>query len=283
MFERYSEGARRVIFLARQEASRFGSAYIEPEHVLLGLVQEDRMLMQRFLPGVNYATVRREVAELLPQGTSVPVSVDLPLTKEARWILEHAAEEAARLGDPQIGAEHLLLGLLREPETYAAQLAHKHGAKLAEVRAELARGNGRPWAAAESHPGPAIKHTAATRATVEIHGAAWSADYVGAAVERCREYSWHWHKRPWQRRDIAVDRQNGSLSFDLTLARDGNHFELVKGGWKLDHCAICRWELCESEEEAHGKGYTNGRDWLCAECYEKFMSRPGAVPPMAID
>ena len=44
MFERYTEKARRVIFFARYEASQFGSPYIETEHLLLGLLREDKAL-----------------------------------------------------------------------------------------------------------------------------------------------------------------------------------------------------------------------------------------------
>lgn len=40
-FGRYTEKARKVIFYARYEASEFGSAYIESEHLLLGLLRED--------------------------------------------------------------------------------------------------------------------------------------------------------------------------------------------------------------------------------------------------
>lgn len=70
-----------------------------------------------------------------------------------------------------------------------------------------------------------------------------------------------------------INRQRGTMSFDLSLAEDAN-FELVKAGWRKDHCAICRWELYESEEAVHKIGYFNGRDWLCTECYEKFLARP---------
>jgi ATP-dependent Clp protease ATP-binding subunit ClpC len=49
MFERYTEKARRIIFFGRYEASRFGSPYIETEHLLLGLLREDKALANRFL------------------------------------------------------------------------------------------------------------------------------------------------------------------------------------------------------------------------------------------
>ena len=72
-----------------------------------------------------------------------------------------------------------------------------------------------------------------------------------------------------------IARNEGTISFDLYLAEDAPNFELVKAGWKKDHCAICRWELIEtSTDAAHSEGYTNGRDWLCTECYEKFWGKP---------
>ena len=62
MFERYTEKARRVIFFARYEAAQFGGAFIETEHLLLGVLREDQDLALRFLgPGVA-----RSVAEALP-------------------------------------------------------------------------------------------------------------------------------------------------------------------------------------------------------------------------
>ena len=54
MFERYTEKARRVIFFARYEASMFGSSYIETEHVLLGLLREDRYGLQCVLDSGSY-------------------------------------------------------------------------------------------------------------------------------------------------------------------------------------------------------------------------------------
>jgi len=101
-------------------------------------------------------------------------------------------------------------------------------------------------------------------------------DHVHDVVIRLREHPWHWHKSPWKPRDIVIARIDGTISFDLSLAEDTKNFDLVKEGWQKDHCAICRWELIETSTDAmHTKGYTNGRDWLCTECYEKFWGEPG--------
>src|SRR5437660_11807959 len=63
MFERYTEKARRVIFFARYEASQFGAPAIEPEHLLLGLMREDKTLTGRFFPRaqVSIESIRMEI------------------------------------------------------------------------------------------------------------------------------------------------------------------------------------------------------------------------------
>ena len=62
MFERYTEKARRVIFFARYEASQYGSPYIETEHLLLGLMREDKALANRFLRSHgSIESIRKEI------------------------------------------------------------------------------------------------------------------------------------------------------------------------------------------------------------------------------
>jgi hypothetical protein len=116
-----------------------------------------------------------------------------------------------------------------------------------------------------------------SRGAIEIHGVASQCRYDvrDRRPALSHMYSWHWDKRAWTNVDIVVAKKTGKVSFDLRLAEDSEHFELVKGGWKKDHCFICRWELFESQNDAdHGTGYTNGHDWMCAECYAKFWEHP---------
>ena len=56
-------------------------------------------------------------------------------------------------------------------------------------------------------------------------------------------------------------------------AYDQAEFELVRGGWKRNLCEICRWELCESDDEQHATGYTDGLRWICTECYDFLVRR----------
>ena len=138
MFERYTEQARRAIFFARYEASQFGSPYIETEHLLLGLLREDKALANRFLHShAAVESIRKQI-----EGHTAPrekVSVDLPLSHECKRVLAYGAEEAERLNHKHIGTEHLLLGLLREGKCFAAEILNECGLRLANIRQELRR------------------------------------------------------------------------------------------------------------------------------------------------
>src|SRR5881628_3021645 len=104
MFERYTEKARRVIFFARYEASQFGSPYIETEHVLLGVLREDKTLTHRFLrDDSSVELIRKQIEGATTIWEKVPTSVDLPLSNESKRVLAYSAEEAERLSQKHIG------------------------------------------------------------------------------------------------------------------------------------------------------------------------------------
>jgi uncharacterized damage-inducible protein DinB len=140
MFERYTEKARRVIFFARYEASQFGSPYIDSEHLLLGILREDKALANRLLRAQgSVESIHKQVEKNTAIREKVSTSVDLPLSNECKRVLAYAAEEAERLAHTHIGTEHLLLGLLREEKSFAAEMLHERGLRLPVVREELQR------------------------------------------------------------------------------------------------------------------------------------------------
>jgi ATP-dependent Clp protease ATP-binding subunit ClpC len=138
MFERYTEKARRSIFFARYEASQFGSSYIEPEHLLLGLLREDKGLANRFLRShAAIEAVREQIRAHTPPRESISTSVDLPLSHECKRALAYGAKESERLTANYIGTGHLLLGLLHEDRSYAAELLRERGVTLEGARTAL--------------------------------------------------------------------------------------------------------------------------------------------------
>ena len=145
MFERYTERSRRVIFFARYEALQYGSPVIAPEHILLGLMREDKTIGARFFAFRNSLTVdmvRREVEERIVVRDRIPQSAELHLSPETKRILFYASEESRGLKSRFIGPEHLLLGLVREENSIAAEILFQFGLRLQEVRDEVGRQSG---------------------------------------------------------------------------------------------------------------------------------------------
>jgi ATP-dependent Clp protease ATP-binding subunit ClpC len=140
MFDRYNQSARRVIFLAREEAMQYGSPYIESEHLLLGILRENDALANRLagkMGSVN--SFRREVEANTTVGRAVAGSREVPLSADSKRVLILAAEEADELGHTQIALAHFLLGILRVEKCIAAKILQVHGATLMTMREDTIR------------------------------------------------------------------------------------------------------------------------------------------------
>ncbi len=136
MFNRFTERARKVIILAKEEAKRFNHDYIGTEHLLLGLVREGEGVAATVLKslGVDLSQVRMEIEKLVQPGPASIISGDIPFTPQAKKAIELAMDEANAMGHNYIGTEHLLLGLIREGEGVAYQVLSNLGLDLNRVR-----------------------------------------------------------------------------------------------------------------------------------------------------
>jgi uncharacterized protein (TIGR03435 family) len=154
VFERFSEQARRVLFFARHEASLLGSLALDTEHLLLGLMREEKGLAPRLFAdaGIALADLREDVLRRVAGRPAVSPSVEIPFSAAAMRVLQHAEEESRRLSHDYIGPEHLLLGLLRERGSVAADRLVSRGLSLERVRARTVEllGDGEQ----RGHPGP---------------------------------------------------------------------------------------------------------------------------------
>jgi ATP-dependent Clp protease ATP-binding subunit ClpC len=139
MFDRFTDRAKKVMNLARQEAQRFNHEYLGTEHILLGLVQEGSGVAANVLKqmGIDLSKIRDEVEKIVKTGPSMVTMGQLPFTPRAKKVLELSLEEASNLGHNYIGTEHLLLGLIKENEGIAAQVLMNLGVKLEDVREEV--------------------------------------------------------------------------------------------------------------------------------------------------
>jgi ATP-dependent Clp protease ATP-binding subunit ClpC len=124
MFERYTEKARRAVFFARLEAIQFGSSYIEPEHLLLGLMHHTVGLS---FEAVTIDAIRAEIEKATPRGTPSPASADLPVSSAVKRAFRRAEKEADESGQVEIDVEHLLPGLLAEEDSIVPGILRKYG------------------------------------------------------------------------------------------------------------------------------------------------------------
>jgi ATP-dependent Clp protease ATP-binding subunit ClpA len=138
MFERFTDRARRVVVLAQEEARILNHNYIGTEHILLGLIHDGEGVATTVLEslGIPRELVRSRVEEIIGHGQA-PQSGHIPFTPRAKKVLELSLREALQLGHDYIGAEHILLGLIREGQGVAAQVLQKLGADLSRVRLKV--------------------------------------------------------------------------------------------------------------------------------------------------
>ncbi|MBI2081668.1 MAG: ATP-dependent Clp protease ATP-binding subunit, partial [candidate division NC10 bacterium] len=138
MFERFTERARKVIILAREEAIRLGHTFVGTEHLLLGLIREGDGLAVAILKklNVNMAAVKADVEKIVSVGSEVAPAGEIPFTPQAKKVLEYAISEARSLGHNYIGTEHLLLGLIREGEGTASLVLRDFGVTVASAKAQ---------------------------------------------------------------------------------------------------------------------------------------------------
>jgi ATP-dependent Clp protease ATP-binding subunit ClpC len=140
MFERFTDQARRVIVLAQEEAMLLNHDHIGTEHILLGLTHAGSGVAAQALQSLGIAqdAVRQQVQEVVGRGAPGSQSQDIPFTPQAKKALELAQREGVQFGHDYIGAEHILLGLLREGEGPAVQVLVRMGVDLNQVREQVA-------------------------------------------------------------------------------------------------------------------------------------------------
>jgi len=136
MFERFTDGARRAIFFARYDASTYGSAYIDTEHLLLGLLRESHKAGIRLQ--FSAAEVRADIEKRITIRERISTSVEVPLTRAAKQVLKFAVEEADASKRRRVAPQHLFLGLMRVEDSMAAQLLRERGVTLEDLRRQSA-------------------------------------------------------------------------------------------------------------------------------------------------
>jgi hypothetical protein len=138
LWQLFTERARRVTFIAQEEAAQLGEIYVGTEHLLLGLTRVPDSVGAQILVrlGISLESVENETRQQVTRGTANLGQI-MQLAPKAMKVIDLACEEARLLNNNYIGVEHLLLGLIREGEGLAAKVLVKLGADLERTRREV--------------------------------------------------------------------------------------------------------------------------------------------------
>jgi ATP-dependent Clp protease ATP-binding subunit ClpC len=138
LFERFTERARQVVVLAQDEARNLKHNYIGTEHLLLGVLREEKGFGARALAdlGVRIEEVRAQIARVVGEGDEV-ASGQIPFTPRAKKALEMSLREARSLGSNYIGTEHILLGIADTREGVAERVLLEFDVDAERIRAAV--------------------------------------------------------------------------------------------------------------------------------------------------
>ena len=134
-YELYTETARIVIFFARFEASRAGSPVIDTEHLLLGLIREEKALPHE-LPWLDadIESLRNDIESQMTIREKISPLTDTPLSDDSKRALTYAVEEGKELQHNYIHPAHIILGLLRLETCAAATALQRQGINYTAYR-----------------------------------------------------------------------------------------------------------------------------------------------------
>ena len=128
---------------ARAEGTRLGCAYVSPELLLLGMMADESTLAATALAnlGVTREMIGAEIQTQIARLASDDVRIRglMPYTSGAKRALEAAMSEASERDDNQLEAEHVLLGILRDPGSDTARMLAAHGVTADRAKTEIER------------------------------------------------------------------------------------------------------------------------------------------------
>jgi len=135
MFEKFTEGAIKVIMLSQEEARRMGHNFVGTEQLLLGVIGQRHGIGARALKKIKITLkkARKEIELYIGRGTGF-VASEIPFTPRAKRVLEMAVHEGKDLGQNFVGTEHILLALIAESDGVAMRTLDKLRVNIPQLR-----------------------------------------------------------------------------------------------------------------------------------------------------
>ena len=138
-FDRFDESGKRVLALAQEEAIRHNHNYIGTEHLLAALLRDEGTVASRALTslGIELTKVRTATDFIIGRGDQPTSPSDITLSPRTKKVIDLAIDESRHMGQSHVGAEHFLLGLIREGEGIASGVIESLGVSLPTLRMKV--------------------------------------------------------------------------------------------------------------------------------------------------
>jgi ATP-dependent Clp protease ATP-binding subunit ClpC len=130
--ERFTQQAQEVLSKAQQLLAQMRHQAVEPEHLLLALVEQPGGLAAQVLQqlGIDVQEIQRQLKAWLerqPKMLSASGAPQLYFTERARVVMEGAIAAANGRSDQFIGVEHLLAALVAQPYGMSSEVLRRNG------------------------------------------------------------------------------------------------------------------------------------------------------------
>jgi pantothenate kinase type III len=243
MYEKFTDRSRKVMLLANQEALRSNLDYIGTEHVLVGLVAEDAGVAAHVLKRFDLDPEKlRHAIELQSANGSAGTSGEKRRADTGtEKLIANSLEEAQALNHNYVGTEHLLLGMVRDQDSVAAQILRKLNVNSDDVRRKVLETLGHdPSDNAKSREALPKTHRFFSAATSKLRvfanrvlaSPALIAVDIGNSrmklglFEQGSKSSRGWHERPPDAADAALPTPKDT--FDLQVSHETGEFDIER-------------------------------------------------------
>lgn len=96
--------------------------------------------------------------------------------------------------------------------------------------------------------------------------------WIPSQIDLVKDKSRIWTKREFKTTSgFWSEKDGGKL-----LGKTSSHEAMLRGAvvddtaWDHEHCELC-FETISDKEGYQKEGYTDGKEWLCTECYNKYI------------
>ena len=120
----FTHGAKRVFDIAQNEANALGHTYVGTEHILLGLIGEQKGVAAKILldNGINREIVKKMIETNIDNGVGVLIEEPNAYSPAARRIVEKSKQEAVQVNADAAGTEHILMAILKDRDCLAIRI-----------------------------------------------------------------------------------------------------------------------------------------------------------------